>query len=160
MRLSAFRLVWRGGLVAVAVAILGFVSLAAYCAQDTARYVFSGQPLSGSVVAIEKPVFEKHRDDFRPVVEATLPSGQMVTRRFTGLYHVPEGAVGHPIALLYNPSGSPNLVPDSALNWIGSIVYGSISAALMIVFGVLWFSQRWIAPAQRTETLNGSPALS
>lgn len=82
MRDTALRFVWRGGLVTVALAIIAFLSLAAYCAVETATYVSSSQPFTGTVVDIERPAFENQRNDFRPVVEATLPSGES----FTGLF--------------------------------------------------------------------------
>ena len=160
------RSVWRAGLFAVAAAIIASLSLTVYCAFDTATYVSASQQLTGTVVDIEKPVFERQRNDFRPVVEATLPSGDTFTLRFSGLYRVPADAVGHPITLLYNPAASPTVIPDSHLNWIGSYVYGGISIALMFAFALLWFSRRWVPPTQGTENKSrevsrpsGLPAL-
>jgi hypothetical protein len=152
MRDIALRFVWRGAFVTVAVAIIAFLSLAAYCAVDTATYVSSSQQFAGTVIDIEKPVFENHRNDFRPVVEATLPSGESFKGRFSGLYRVSADSVGQPISLLYNSTALPTVVPDSPLNWIGSIVYGGISFTLMMAFGLLWFSGRWIPPAQTATT--------
>lgn len=160
MRDTILRFVWRGGLVTVAVAIIAVVSLAAYCAIETTTYVSASQQFTGTVVDIERPIFESQRDDFRPVVEATLPSGELFTGRFSGLYRVSADSVGHPIALLYNPTASPNVVPDSPLNWIGSIVSGGVAFTLVMGFGLLWFSGRWIPPAPTTKTWNGNPALS
>ena len=160
MRDTALRFVWRGGLVTVALAIIAFLSLAAYCAVETATYVSSSQPFTGTVVDIERPVFENQGNDFRPVVEATLPSGESFTGRFSGLYRVSADSVGKPIMLLYNSTASPNVVPDSPLNWIGSIVYGGVSFILVMGFGLIWFSGRWISPARTTTTRNGTPALS
>lgn len=152
MRNAALRFVWRGGLVAVALAIAVSLSLAAYCTFNTAAYISSSQQITGTVVDIEKPVYESQRKDFRPVVEARLPSGESFTGRFSGLYRVPGDSVGQPLALLYNSTTSPAVLPDSPLNWIGSIVYGSVALTLVVLFGVMWLCGRRISTVRVTTT--------
>lgn len=160
MRNAALRFVWRGGLVAVALAIAVSLSLAAYCTFNTAAYISSSQQITGTVVDIEKPVYESQRKDFRPVVEATLPSGESFTGRFSGLYRVPADSVGQPLALLYNSTASPAVLPDSPLNWIGSIVYVGVTLTLVVLFGVMWLCGRWLLPVPIATPGNGATALS
>lgn len=129
-----------GGFLAAGLVAL---ALCVYCFVDTASFVSGAKPLDATVVSLERTRYgrEHATAGFRPVVSVQMPDGRRELRRFTGMYRVQSDAVGNRMTLLYNPAHPLGMAPDSPWNWIGSIVYGSVSAALVVI-GLLLFTVR------------------